>query len=321
MLDPADRRRPNRAESLDERLRIGIIGPGAMGCLFGGLLALAGHEVWLLCRQPELADWLARDGLTIERDGVERWARVHATAEPRTAAPLDLALVLVKSHSTASAARTLLPALGGVTWVLTLQNGLGNVEALAEVLGRERLLAGVSSQGATLLGPGRVRHAGFGPNAITDLLGGATDRARWTADLLTAAGLETDVADDLAPLVWGKLVGNTAINPLSALTGRRNGELLDAPVAPLFDELARETAAVAAAAGVRLPFEDGAEHARAVARATAANRSSMLQDVEQGRRTEIGALNDAVAAEGTRLGVPTPLNRAMTALIRDLEAR
>lgn len=325
------------AGSLDERLRVGVIGPGAMGCLFGGLLALAGHEVWMLCRRPDQAELIEREGLIVEREGVERRAAVRATAAPRQAASLDFALVLVKAYATTAAARALLPALGPISWVLTLQNGLGNAEALATVLGRERLLAGVSAQGATLLGPGRVRHAGFGPNSVTDLsagsgearavssrqtpASGATERARRAAEVLSAAGLPTEVADDLAPLVWGKLVANSAINPLTALTGRRNGELLDAAVVPLVDDLARETAAVAEAAGVRLPFDDPAAHARAVARATAANRSSMLQDVELRRRTEIGALNEAVEAEGARLGVPTPLNRAISILIRDREAR
>ena len=148
-----------------------------------------------------------------------------------------------------------------------------------------------------------------------------TERAGWTAELLTAAGLPSETAADLAPLVWGKLIANTAINPLTALTGRRNGELLDSPVARLLDDLAYETAAVAAALGVALPFDDAAEHARSVARLTAINRSSMLQDVEAGRPTEIGALNEAVVAEGMQLGVPTPLNRAMSALVRDLESR
>ena len=306
---------------LDAPLRVGVIGPGAMGCLFGSLLSLAGHEVWMLCRQADQAELIEGQGLTLERDGVERRASVRATAEPRQAAPLDLAIVMVKSHSTTAAARSLRPALGPVTWVLTLQNGLGNAEALAEVLGRERVLAGVTSQGATLLGPGRVRHAGFGPSAVTDLLGGATERARWSAEVLSAAGLPTEMAGDLAPLVWSKLVVNTALNPLSALSGRRNGEVPDSPLGPLFDDLAYETAAVALAAGVRLPFKDAAAHARAVAEATAANRSSMLQDVEHGRRTEIDALNEAVVAEGVRLGVPTPLNRAVSTLIRDLEER
>ena len=312
---------PVAGAALDQRLRVGVIGPGAMGCLFGGLLALAGHEVWMLCRQPDQAELLERQGIVVERDGAERRAPVQATAEPRAAAPLDVAIVMVKSYATTAAARSLQPALGSITWVVTLQNGLGNAEALAAVLGRERILAGVSAQGATLLGPGRVRHAGFGPSSVTDLLGGATERARWTADLLSAAGVPTDVAEDLAPLVWGKLVVNAAVNPLTALTGRRNGEVLQAPVSRLFDDLAYETAAVAHAAGVRLPFDDPAAHARAMAAATAANRSSMLQDVERGRPTEIGALNEAVAAEGARLGIPTPLNRAISALIRDLENR
>jgi 2-dehydropantoate 2-reductase len=306
---------------LDQRLRVGIIGPGAMGCLFGALLGLAGHEVWMLCRTPELAALLLEQGILLERDGVERHALVRATAEPREAAPLDLLLVLVKSHSTRAAARAARPALGPITWVLTLQNGLGNAEALVEVYGRERLLAGVSNQGATMLGPGRVRHAGFGPNVLTDLLGGASERARWAAELLNAAGLPAEVAEDLAPVVWSKLIANTAINPLTALTGHRNGELLEGPLASLLDDLAYETAAVAVAAGVALPFADAAAHARAVATMTAPNRSSMLQDVTAGRRTEIGALNEAVVIEGARLGVPTPLNRAMTALIRDLEVR
>lgn len=312
---------------LDDRLRVGVIGPGAMGCLFGSLLALAGHEVWMLCRRPELAELLEQQGLILERDGLERRARVRATAEPRQAAPLDLAIVLVKAHATRAAARTLRPALGAISWVLTLQNGLGNFEALAEVLGRDRLLAGVSAQGATLLGPGRVRHAGFGPNHVTDPAAGSgqasgvSDRARWTAELLTAAGLPTEVAADLAPLVWAKLIANTAINPLSALSGRRNGELPGSPLGKLFDDLASESAAVAEALGMRLPFDDAAVHARAVATITAANRSSMLQDVEAGRPTEIGALNEAVVLEGARLGVPTPLNRAVSALVRDLEAR
>jgi 2-dehydropantoate 2-reductase len=306
---------------LDQRLRIGIIGPGAMGCLFGALLGGAGHEVWLLCRQADQAELLERQGLLLERDGLERRVAVRATAEPRQAAPLDLLLVLVKSHSTRAAAQAARPALGPITWVLTLQNGLGNAEALAEVFGRERVLAGVTNQGATQLGPGRVRHAGFGPNVLTDLLGGATERARWAAELLAAAGLPTEVAADLAPVVWSKLIANTAINPLTALTGRRNGELLDGPIAPLFEGLAYETGAVASAAGVVLPFADAAEHARAVAKMTAPNRSSMLQDIAARRRTEIGALNEAVVAEGVRVGLPTPLNRAMTALIRDLEAR
>ena len=237
-----------RITPLDARLRVGVVGPGAMGCLFGSLLALVGHEVWMLCRQADQAEQLERQGLLLERDGAERRAPVRATAEPRQAAPLDLAIVMVKSYSTSAAARSLLPALGPISWVLTLQNGLGNADALAAVLGRERILAGVTSQGATLLGLGRVRHAGFGPSAVTDLLGGATERARWAAELLSTAGVPTTVADDLAPLVWSKLVVNTALNPLSALSGRRNGEVPNSPLGGLF-----------VSAAIRVPSRSGVE--------------------------------------------------------------
>jgi 2-dehydropantoate 2-reductase len=298
--------------------RIGIVGPGAMGCLLGGLLALSGVEVWMLCRRPEQADRIARQGLVVEEVGSERRAAVQATADPRQAAPLDLLIVMVKAYATEEAARAACPALGRSSWVLTLQNGLGNAEALVRVLGSDRVLAGVSSQGATLLAPGRVHHAGFGPTTVTDLRGGATERARWVASLLSRASVPTEVAPDLAPILWSKLVANTAINPLTALTGRRNGELLEGPVAQLLEGLALETATVARAAGVTLPFEDPAEHVRAIARATSANRSSMLQDVEAGRQTEIGALNEAVVAAGRRLGLPTPLNAAVSTLIHAL---
>src|SRR5918911_399489 len=160
-------------DPLDDRLRIGIIGPGAMGCLFGGLLGLAGHEIWMLCRRADVAELLERQSITVERAAQSRRPTVGATAEQKAAAPLDLAIVLVKSHATRAAAWALLPALGPISWVLTLQNGLGNAETLAEIVGVERLLAGVCSQGATLLGPGRVRHAGFGPTAVADLSSGA----------------------------------------------------------------------------------------------------------------------------------------------------
>lgn len=322
---------------LPPKPRIGIIGPGALGCLIGGLLAQVGHEVWMLCRRAQQAELLARQGIVIEEDTGQHNIPVRATAEPRRAAPLDLAIVLVKSYDTASAARSLEPALGPNSLVLTLQNGLGNVETLAERLGPERVLGGVTAQGATLLGPGRVRHAGSGPTAIGGPLAGrggqvpapravvgkrlpgAAQRARQTARLLTAAGLPTKAARDLRSLLWGKLVVSAAANGLTALSGLPNGELLHSPLNMLMDDLARETAAVAEAAGARLPYEDPVAHTRSVMLATAANRSSMLQDFEAGRPTEIGSLNEAVVAEGARLGVPTPLNEAIAALVRQRE--
>ncbi len=302
--------------------RIAVIGPGALGCLFAGMLAAAGHDVGLVCRRAELAEQLAWEGVAVEREGVVRRARVWTCLAGQAVAPVEVVLVLVKSFDTESAAHAAAPLLGPDSVVVTLQNGLGNAERLAGVLGTGRVLAGVTSQGATLLSPGHVRHAGFGPSYVTEMEGGDGPRARRLAQLLSAAGLPTESAADLSALVWGKLVTNVAINPLTALTGLRNGQLLDSPhTASLVDELAREAATVAQALGVRLPFDDAAAYARRTAELTRANRSSMLQDVERQRRTEIDAISGAVVELAERLGVPVPANQVVYRLVKGVESR
>jgi 2-dehydropantoate 2-reductase len=300
--------------------RIAVVGPGALGCLFAGTLALAGHDVGLLGRRPEQAREIEQQGIVVERDGVERHASVRAATDPDRLAPVDLAIVLVKSNDTAEASRSLPALLAPDGAALSLQNGLGNVEALVGVLGVERVLGGVTSQGATLLGTGRVRHAGFGPTGLAEASGRLTERARRIANLLTEAGIAAEATEDVAPLVWGKLIANAAINPLGALLRCPNGQTAERPSSEtLFVGLAAEAGAVAAALGVTLPFADPVEHARNVARLTARNRNSMLQDVENGRRTEIDAINGAVARLGFEYGVQTPTNRRIALLIHALE--
>ena len=302
--------------------RIGAIGPGAMGCLLGGLLALDGHEVWLFCRQSEDAALLEAQGIVIEQGDNTLEAHVRATASAGDAAPLDMLLVMVKSFATARAIATAAPALGPDSLVLTLQNGLGNAELIAEAIGASRVLAGVTSQGATLLGPGRVRHAGSGPTTLADLSGGATERAHSVAGLLTRAGIAASVAADHAPLVWGKLVVSSALNALTALTGRLNGEILEeSNCLALAEDLVRETARVAVAAGIALPFEDPAAELRVIALATRPNRSSMLQDFEYHRPTEVGAINEAITAVARKHGVEAPRNETVARLVRERESR
>ena len=297
-----------------------MVGPGALGCLFAGLLALAGHDVRLLGRRREHTDTIDRDGITVERDGEARRAAVRAATDPATLGPVDLAIVLVKATDTAEAAKSLPALLGPQAPALTLQNGLGNVEALTAVLGADRVLGGVSSQGATTLGVGHVRHAGFGPTSLAEARGGHSARAETVAAALDRAGLDARAYPDAAPLIWGKLIANAAINPLGALLRCQNGQTVERPAArELFVGLAREAGAVAAALRVSLPFDDSAAHAESVARVTYGNRNSMLQDVENRRRTEIDAINGAVARLGAEHGVPTPLNATIATLIRALE--
>jgi 2-dehydropantoate 2-reductase len=310
--------------------KIGIVGPGALGCLYAGLLALAGHDVRLLGRRAEQAEAINRDGIVVERDGEVRRAPVRAGTDPAALGPVDLAIVLVKATDTAEAAQSLPVLLAPDAPALSLQNGLGNIEALTEVLGAERVLGGASSQGATTLGVGQIRHAGFGPTSLAEATGaeargaeatgGFSERAEQIAAMLDAAGLNARAYADSRPLIWGKLIANAAINPLGALLNCPNGQTVERPSAKrLFVELAQEAGAVAAALRVELPFKDPAAHAESIARLTFHNRNSMLQDIENGRRTEIDAINGAIARLGFEHGVQTPTNRRIALLIHALE--
>jgi 2-dehydropantoate 2-reductase len=276
-------------------------------------------------------------------DGVEHTRHPHAAADPSAIGVCDMVLVLTKSYATAWAAeqaRALLhpegvkgredevsiltpspphPLTGSRTLVVTLQNGLGNRELLAQALGDARVGLGVTSLGATLLGLGHVRHAGQG----STVFGTAPDRAGMAAlvDLLNTCGLPAELSDDLDALVWGKLVVNAGINALTALLRVPNGALAgSAEARALMAGAIAEAAAVAQARGTKLPYRDPLVHTLGVAQATGSNYSSMLQDVLRGGPTEIDAINGAVAREGLRLGVPTPINSMLAALVHALEA-
>lgn len=299
-------------------MRIVVIGAGAMGGVLGFYLA-AQAEVTLVDQWAEHVAAIAADGLSCEVDGVARRRAVGATLDPAAAGPADLAIVLVKARQTPWAAEACRLALAPDGVAYTLQNGVGNHELLAAALGAARAGQGVTALGATLLGPGHVRHAGLGATTI----GAAPDPARAAAlaGLLAACGLPATVSAAIDALVWGKLMANVGINALSALLRVPNGALAEAPAArALLEAAVAEAAAVAAARGVALPYADPVAHAVAVARATAANRSSMLQDALRGAATEIATINGAVVREGARLGVPTPVNAALTALVEALEA-
>jgi 2-dehydropantoate 2-reductase len=222
--------------------------------------------------------------------------------------------VLVKSWQTARSARGLAQCLDPGGLALTLQNGLGNREQLAQVLGDGRVALGVTTAGATLLGPGRVRPVG---EALVTL--SAHPRLSPLANALEMAGFIIETVSDPTALLWGKLVINAAINPLTALLGVLNGELLARPSARLLmQSTAREAAAVADATGVRLPYSDPLAAAEAVARRTAANRSSMLQDIQRRAPTEIDAICGAIVQAGERVGVPTPVNQTLLCLVKAL---
>ena len=291
---------------------IGIIGSGALASLFAARLAGHADVVLIGSWKPQLA--ALQQGLTlIDLDGDHSQHRIKVTADPTTAGPVDAALVLVKSYQTPQAVARVQAALAADGVVVTLQNGAGNLEQLQAAVG-QRATLGVTSLGATLERPGVVRHAGEGPIHLAPPAVAADDPAQQAFDQLTAAlraaGFDVHLTEDVAGLVWGKLAINAGINPLTALLAVPNGFLAEhAACRRLMEGAAREVGAVAAAQGIELPYDDPAAAALDVARRTAANRSSMLQDRAQGRPTEIDAICGAVVEAGERHGVPTPVNR------------
>ena len=299
-------------------MRITILGTGALACLFGARLAGIVKVVLLGTWQAGIAA-LNDEGIRIESQEGESRFVVRATDQVRLAGNADFVLVLVKSWQTQRAAQQAVQVLHENGLALTLQNGLGNYEKLSEQLGITRAAVGVTTQGAALLGPGHIRFAGggdthLGYNEQTVL------KIETLASLFNQADIPTKLTDDLEATLWGKLVANAGINPLTALLRVPNGELLNRPDAEaLMVAAAEETASVAAAQGVTIPFEAG-ERVRKVARVTAENRSSMLQDVLRGAPTEIDAISGAVVRAGQRLGVATPVNDVLWRLVRAFRA-
>lgn len=290
--------------------RLVIVGCGAMACLFGARLAER-MPVVLLGSWPQGLAAIERDGIRVEVAEETSVRRVDVTSDPVELAGAKQALVLVKSWQTARAADQLAELLAPEGVALTLQNGLGNAETLARALGDERTAVGVTTYGANLVGPGRVRPGGEGQVLLED-----HPRVDGVRAMLASAGLRVDVVDDVTGLAWGKLAVNAGINPLTALLEIRNGELLERPAAArVLEEAAREVAAVAAAQGIELPQGDPAEVARQVARRTATNRSSMLQDLARGAPTEIEAICGAVVERGRQFGVATPVNWTLWQLV------
>ncbi|MDQ7028515.1 MAG: 2-dehydropantoate 2-reductase [Ardenticatenia bacterium] len=255
-----------------------------------------------------------------------RVERIHVKATTDVAevgeeGPVTLALVFVKSYATRRAAHQTRRVLAADGLALTLQNGLGNREVLAEILGEERVVQGVTSHGATVLGPGRVRHAGAGATQLAAPLPELRPRVAGIADLLSDAGIETRLVEDLQALIWGKLIVNVGINPLTAILRVHNGVLAEDKVCRrLVVKAVEEAVAVARALGIPLPYDDPVAHVFQVAKATGANRSSMLVDVLRGTPTEIDVINGAVVREGTRHGVPTPFNAALVEVVKALES-
>lgn len=299
-------------------MKIAIIGAGAMGCLYGGKLStLEDNEVFLIDVWKDHVDAVNQNGLAMEEGGKELiYSKVKAVTDAAAAGVCDLAIIFVKSTLTGVAVKSNRSVFGPNTLILTLQNGLGNIELIEKELGRKNIIAGTTAHGATMLGPGKMRHAGVGKTIIGELSGKNTERLNNLVGLLCAAGLESESSDNAMGLLWDKLLVNVGINALTALTGIHNGELLNYPeLEKILEAAVSEAHAVSKAKGIKLQFDDPVSHTKNVCQATAENKSSMLQDVTNGKRTEIDMINGAVCREGESMGIATPANSVLTNLI------
>ena len=293
--------------------KILIRGTGALACLFAARLAAAGIQVNLLGTWGKGLKTLSKQGVSlIEANGNHRIYPVIVSCNPKDFLESKFALFLVKSYQTKDAGKQLAECLSEDGIALTLQNGIGNQEKLSNILGRKRVAVGVTSIGATLLGPGRVREGGTGIIQI-----GKHPKLDTIIEWLKNAGFEIHIEDDINSLLWSKLILNAAINPVSALIKVTNGELINRKTArDLLIAAIQESKEVADALGISTSYSDLVAALYNTLQLTANNRSSMLQDIERGAPTEIDAICGEIVKNGEQVGTPTPINRTLWQLVK-----
>jgi len=293
-----------------------VLGAGVLGTLVAARLSTTVATVTLVGRSSRHLDAIEADGLVLERpDGVSQTIDLAATAAHDAVAGVDLLVVAVKSYDTATAMGDVAPHLDQQQ-VLTLQNGLGNAETIADFVEPGRVIAGTTSHGATCPEPGHVRHAGAGDTVIGRYFADNDGVVGSIAATFSEAGIETEVTPSVRDAVWEKVLINVGINAATALARVPNGHLVRYGEGERLLEAAVEEAVAVAHAEERSVPEDVVERARTVAKRTATNRSSMRQDVESGSKTEIGALNAAIVARGADHGIETPVNATLADLVR-----
>lgn len=302
-------------------MRIAIIGPGAMGCLIAGFLkSRTKEEVWLVDKSQERAKLIWEGGINIEGISGAISVKVDTTANPKDIGIADLVIICVKSYSTEDACKDIKELVGDKTYVLTLQNGIGNVQILNDYFGAEKVIAGITNHGSTLLGIGHVRHAGRGDTIIGKADGKVLGALKNIASLLSRCGFETRISKDIDSVIWSKLIINVGINALTAITRLNNGRLIEyEELRELLRSAVQEAVKIVKRKRIRLTYDDPIQKVESVCKATATNVSSMLQDVLNRKRTEIDFINGAIVRQGRAQGIPAPVNGALTNLVKTIE--
>lgn len=307
----------------DFRPRIAVVGAGAMGCLFGGLLAEGGLDVTLIDVWKEHVDRINSDGLQMLGHGGDRSIQVRATTEPDEIGPVDVLFVQCKAPYTKDAVGRVAHLLREDSVAISFQNGLGNEENIGEVVGMERVLGGVTAQGAAIEGAGTVRNFGRLPTQIGEMGGGLSERAERVASALDRAGLPTSAVADVRQAIWKKLLANIAISPTSAIANLTIKQVFAVPALreTAFEAL-DEAVEVARAEGIDLDMSEAREVINQIAgpEGTGDNKSSLCVDILNRRPCEIEVINGAVLRLGQLHGIATPVNKTLVAAVKGLES-
>ena len=298
-------------------MRIAIIGCGAMGSVYAGLLAAAGNEVLVVDRWAEHIRAIGKQGLRVEGASGDRTVRLAAyTTAPKT--EVDMVVIAVKAAEAGAAAASAAGLVGAETVVLTIQNGLGSADAVAAALGAERLMVGIAGGfGASLPGPGHAHHNGMETIRMGAYGGLAFERVERAVRVWQEAGFRAAPARDIAVMQWEKLICNVAYSAPCTLTGLTIGAAMDDPdIGPVSRAAAAEAWSVARAGGIALTIEDPEAYVRAFGSRIPNAKPSLLLDYEAGRPGEIDFINGAIPREAAKFGREAPVNATLTGLVR-----
>jgi 2-dehydropantoate 2-reductase len=304
-------------------MKIAIIGVGAMGSVYAGLLAdTGGHDVWAIDSWKEHVEAIRANGLRVEGASGDRTVRMNATSDPAGVRDADLVIIATKDDGVSAAAKAALAIARPDAPILTIQNGLGSADKVAEVVGSKRILMGVvGGFGASMKGPGHAHHNGMEFLRLGEMDGGLTPRLETVKQAWEAGGFKVLAFDDIHKMVWEKLICNTTYSGPCALTGLRVGEIQANPSAwSIAAACANEAYLVAMAKGIKLDFDDPVRYVREFGQKIPNARPSMLLDHLAGRPAEVDNINGAIPREGSKVGVATPVNSVVVALLKAKEA-
>jgi 2-dehydropantoate 2-reductase len=299
-------------------VKIAVVGAGAMGSVYAGILGDAGNEVWAVDVWAEHVEAIRRDGLRVEGASGGRTVRIGATTDPAEVGVCDLVVIATKAMNVEAAAASAEPLVGPDTTVLPIQNGLGSADRVAAVLGDERVAIGVAGGfGASIVAPGHAHHEGWELVRLGERRGPATPRIQRIAEAWEDAGFRVQVYDDVEQLVWEKLIFNVCFSGTCSVLERTIGEVLADPAAwQVASSCAREAYDVARARGIAISFDDPVAYVRAFGEKIAGSRPSMLQDVLAGRPCEIDVINGAIPPAAREVGLAAPVNETVAGLVR-----